>query len=282
MSTKPRIAISLGSSFLGYATHAGFITRLHELGVRPVAVGGSSAGAVASGLYAAGLSTEEIKKVVFAHRFRRSFVRRTPWFTHYIRNTFFESNMGAFKPDGAVEYLKAVIGTKDIESLTAPRYMAAVSDLSTATTHFIQSGSLPHVMIASCCIPTVFAPVKINGMYCYDGGVAHEAPIDPWLDDDGIDLIIMHRVTHTPSAAPKLFPFNMFHLAGKAHETASEQLQEYRVRLAEMHGKKMIVTRTVHSRPVTFSGKEMPNYFATGQAEAERLFESQLRPLLEA
>lgn len=277
---KPRIAISLGSSFLGYATHAGFITRLHELGVRPVAVGGSSSGAVAAGLYAAGLSTEEIKKVVLAHRFRRSFVRRTPWLTHYIRNTFFEPNMAAFKPDGAVDYLKAVIGPRNIETLTAPRYMAAVSDLSTSKTHFIKSGSLPHVMIASCCIPTVFSPVKHEGMLCFDGGVAHEAPIDPWLDEEDIDVIIMHRVTHTESAAPRLFPFNFFYLAGKAHECASEQLQEYRLRLAELHGKKMIVTRTIHSRPVTFSGKEMPNYFAIGQAEAEKLFETQIKPLL--
>lgn len=277
---KKRIAISLGSSFLGFATHAGFMARLHDLGVRPVAIGGSSAGAITSGLYAAGVSSENIRKVVFAHRFRRSFVRRTPWLTHYIRNGFFESNMGAFKTDGAVEYLKAVVGDVDIKDLTAPRYMAAVSNLETCKTHFLTNGPLAHVMIASCCIPTVFSPITLNGMACFDGGVAHEAPIDPWLEEDDIDVIIMHRVTHTPSAAPKLFPFNLFHLASKAHECASEQLQEYRVRLAALHGKKLITARTVHSRPVTFSGKEMPNYYAAGEAEAQNLYDTQLKDLL--
>lgn len=276
---KTRVAISLGSSFLGYATHAGFMNRLHDLGIRPVAVGGSSAGAITAGLYAAGLAPEVIRKAVLDHRFRRSFVRRTPWLTHYIRNTFYEPDMGAFKTDGAVEYLRKLVGERDIESLTQPRYMAAVSNLQTATTHFIQSGPLARIMVASCCIPTVFAPIRHQDMMCYDGGVAHEAPIDPWLEDDGIDVIVMHRVTHTASAAPRVFPFNMFHLAAKAHECASEQLQRYRLKLAEMHGKKVLERRTVHSRPTTFSGREMPNYFAAGEAQAQELFDTELKHL---
>lgn len=279
---KPRIAISLGSSFLGFATHAGFLLRLHELGVRPVAVGGSSSGAITAGLYAAGLAPEAIRKLVLAHGFRRSFVRRTPWLTHYIRNTFFEAHMGAFKTDGAVAYLEAVLGKKDIRSLTAPKFMAAVCDLETCRTHFLQSGPLAQVMVASCCIPTVFSPIPIDGMRCYDGGVAHEAPIDPWLEDEAIDLIIMHRVTHPAGQAPKVFPFNLFHLAAKAHECSSDQLMEYRVRLAEMCGKKMLVTRTVHTRPSTFSGKLMPSYFEAGAAQAQTLYDTELRPLLES
>ena len=279
---KPRIAISLGSSFLGFATHAGFILRLHDLGIRPVVVGGSSAGAITGGLYAAGLPADVIRKTVLDHRFRRSFVRRTPWLTHYIRNTFFETDMGAFKPEGTVQYLQKLLGDRTIESLQNPRYMAAVADLSTATTHFMSSGPLASMMVASCCIPTIFSPIRHGEMMCYDGGVAHEAPIDPWLEDKDIDVIIMHRVTHDEVKPPKLFPFNMFHLAGKAHECASEQLQSYRVKLAELHGKKMLVARTVHSRPTTFSGRAMPSYFTAGEEQAQKLYDEQLRPLLDA
>lgn len=207
-------------------------------------------------------------------------MRYTPWFTHYIRNSFNHRGVGAFVPNGAVAYLKSVLGERDISSLTNPRFMAAVSDLTTSRTHFMKSGPLAEMMIASCCIPGVFAPIQHEGMYCFDGGVAHEAPIDPWFDDDEIDLIIMHRVTHTEGAPPKLFPFNFFHLASKSHECASEQLLDYRLRLAAMHGKKVIVKTTVHSRPVTFSGKEMPNYYAAGEAMAQNLFDSELRDLV--
>jgi NTE family protein len=277
---KPRIAISLGSSFLGYATHAGFMNRLHELGIRPVAVGGSSAGAVASGLYAAGLTPEEIKKVVFAHRFRRSFVRRTPWFTHYIKSTFNERYYGTFKPEGAVQYLESVLKDRQIESLNAPRYMAAVSDLETCRTLFLKSGPLARTMIASCCIPTVFSPLQINGKYYHDGGVAHEVPIDPWLEEDDIDLIVMHRVTHHETPPPRFFPANLLHYASKSHECAGEQLQEYRLRLAAMHGKKVLVATTTHERPVDFSGKRMPHFYAAGEAEAQRFYDAEISPLL--
>lgn len=277
---KHRFAISLGSSFLGYATHAGFLTRLHELGVRPVAVGGSSSGAIAGGLYAAGLAPDVIRKTVLAHRFRRSFVRRTPWFTHYIHNTFNGHAVGAFKTEGAVQYLESVLGQRTIESLTAPRFMAAVSNLETSKTHFMERGPLARTMVASCCIPAVFTPIQFEDMLCFDGGVAHEAPIDPWFEADDIDTIVMHRVNHTAAPAPRLFPFNFMHLASKAHECASEQLLEYRLRLAAMHGKKVIVVTTVHSRPHAFLGKEMPNYFAAGEAQAQNLFETQLRDLM--
>ena len=150
-----RIAITLGASFLGYAAHAGFMARLHELGVRPVRVGGSSAGAITAGLYAAGLPAEKIREIVLSWNFRKSFVSRTPWLMHYVRNTFFESCPAVFKPDAAVDYLESILGDRQIEALRDPTFMAAVSDLETKRAHFLQTGSLARAMVASCCVPTI-------------------------------------------------------------------------------------------------------------------------------
>lgn len=267
---------------MGYATHAGFLARLHELGVRPVAVGGSSAGAVAAGLYAAGLSSEVIRETVCSPHFRRSFVRRTPWWTHYIHNTFNERNIAVFNPEGAAEHLEALLKNRQIEDLTQPSFLAAVSDLDSYRTHFLQKGSLARAMVASCCVPTIFAPLQHQGMTCFDGGIAHEAPIDPWLEDEKVDLILMHRVNHTQSPAPKMFPFNLVHLTARAHTCAGEQLLEYRLRLAELHGKKVLITDTTHERPGLLSSAKMPSFYAAGAEQAERFFNSTLKPLLEA
>jgi NTE family protein len=136
---SPRIAITLGASFLGYATHSGFIARLHELGVRPVCVGGSSAGAVAAGLYASGLSSEKIQEIVTSWAFRMSFVSSTPWIPHYFRNTLTTRHPGFFKIEGAVDYLEKHMGARQIEDLKSPAFMAAVSDLDQKRTHFLQS-----------------------------------------------------------------------------------------------------------------------------------------------
>ena len=275
-----RIAISLGASFLGYATHAGFLARLHELGVRPVAVGGSSAGAVAAGLYASGLPAEKVREVVTSWDLRKSFIRRTPWFTQYIRSTFFDANPGLFKVDAAVTYLESILGDLQIENLRSPAFLAAVSNLETHATHFLQSGSLARAMVASCCVPTVFQPLQHAGMTCYDGGVAHETPMDPWFEDDRVDTIVLHRVSHTGGNAPQMVPFNLINLTASSHACASEQLLSYRLKLAQMHGKKVILITTRHERPALLSGKQMPSFYEAGAATAEKLFASDLRDLM--
>ncbi len=277
-----RIAISLGASFLGYATHAGFLTRLHELGVRPVAVGGSSAGAIAAGLYAAGVDAAKMREVVTSWKLRQSFISQTPWLTHYIRNTFFEGNPGVFKPDAAVTCLESVFGDVQIENLQSPRFLAAVSNLEDRTTHFLQSGSLARAMVASCCVPTVFQPLDHAGMTCFDGGIAHETPIDPWLEDEGVDTIVLHRVIHHGSSSSKVVPLNLINLTARAHACASEQLLAYRLRLAEMHGKRVTIATTTHDRPTLFSGKQMPGFYAAGVAEAQRFFDTELKALITA
>lgn len=270
-----RVAVTLGASFLGYATHSGFLARLHELGVRPVAVGGSSAGAIAAGLYAAGVAHDKIREVVTSWAFRQSFVSRTPWLMHYIRNTFFERHPGLFKPSGAVEYLESILGDLQIEHLKAPRFVAAVSDLDHETTHFLQSGSLARAMVASCCVPTIFQPLPHAGMKCFDGGIAHEVPMDPWFEDDGVDVILIHRIMHSGFTEPRVVPMNLINLTARAHACASEQLMQYRLRLAQLHGKRVIIATTTHERPALFSGRQMPHFYEAGAAEAQRLFETE-------
>ncbi len=279
---KPRIAITLGASFLGYAANAGFLARLHELGVRPVRVGGSSAGAIAAGLYAAGLPADKIREVVLSWGLRLSFVSGTPWFMHYVRNTFCSSYPAVFKPDAAVNYLESILGDRKIEDLHEPTFMAAVCDLDAARTHFMQSGSLARTMVASCCVPTIFSPLKFVGMNCFDGGVVHEAPFDPWLEDDEIDTIIMHRVAHTEQSYPRFLPFNLFKITAQAHACASEQLLQYRLRLAAILGKKVLITQTTHDRPALFSGNRMPDFYEAGVQQAQRFFDQELKAIMEA
>ena len=268
---QSKLAISLGASFLGYATHSGFLSKLHELGVHPVAVGGSSAGAIAAGLHASGMSQERIRQAVTSWELRSSFVKHTPWLTQYLRCTFAERKPGLFKPDDAVTYLESLFGDLCIERLSSPRFMAAVSDLDSHQTHFLQTGSLARAMVASCCVPTIFQPLNHAGMACFDGGVAHETPIDPWLEDPEVETILLHRVSHHGDKSPSVVPFNLIQLTANAHACASEQLFQYRLKLARLHGKRVIVAETTHERPALFSGSQMPSFYEAGRATAARL-----------
>jgi predicted acylesterase/phospholipase RssA len=280
LKPSPRIAISLGASFLGYATHAGFLARLHSLGVRPVSVGGSSAGALAAGLYAAGLDAKTIRETVLSWRLRRSFVNRTPVFSHYFKATFNSVHVSAADPRGAVKLLDTIVGGRRIEDLRSPTYLAAVTDLEGGRAHFLREGSLAKAMVASCCMPTFLSPLKDGDIEYFDGGIAHETPVDPWFEQPDVDVIIIHRISH-PTAKPiKFFPLNIFNTPGRVLSCAGEQLLEYRKRLAAFHGKKLIISHTFHERPRMFSGSRMPSYYAIGEEQAQKLYDETLQSLL--
>ena len=277
----PRIAISLGASFLGYATHAGFMARLHELGVRPVKVAGASAGAIAAGLYASGLPQERIKEEVLRLWLRLSFIHGTTWFIHQLRSFFWSQNPSFFNPRAAVIHMKSVVGEKRIEDLSQPKLSIALTRLDTHKPVLAVSGSLAEAMITSCCVPVLFAPLEFNGALCVDGGVSNEVPVDQWFEDDEVDLIIAHRISSTPTPRPSRFPENIIGVSGDAHETTSQQLMRYRMALAEKMGKKIILVDTVHTRP-SMVGRDLSAFYQTGVEQAQVFYDSTLRSLLTA
>ena len=279
---KPRIAISLGASFLGYVTHAGFMARLHELGVRPVKVAGASAGAIAAGLYASGLPQERIKAEVLRLWLRLSFVHGTTWFLHQLRSFFWSRHPSFFNPRAAVEHLRSIVGDVQIETLSQPALSIALTRLDTHEPILAQRGSLAQAMVNSCCVPVLFAPLEYEGALCVDGGVANEVPVDQWFDDDEVDLIIAHRISSPDPARARSFPSNVIGISGDAHETTSRQLMHYRQALANVKGKRLLLVDTVHARPSMVFGHDMSGFYATGVAQAQQFYDSTLRPLLDA
>lgn len=276
MSAPPRIAISLGASFMGYATHAGFMARLHALGVRPVAVGGSSAGAITAGLYAAGLEQEAIRQAVLSPRLYLSFAWRTKWFWHQFINSLIDRHPGFFDPRGAIAHFESVVGTRSVESLSNPQLLIALSDLSKHETLFVRSGSLATAMAASACVPMLFTPLAFEGRMCTDGGVSHESPVDPWFTDEGIDHIIIHRIIQPPKKPPVMPLHRLMATVAATHESMNRQILNDRIELARLHGKKLTIITTSHARPSPLFPARLKELYELGDATAQQFFDTQL------
>lgn len=276
----PRIAISLGASFMGYATHAGFMARLHALGVRPVAIAGSSAGAITAGLYAAGLEQEAIRAAVLSKRLFLSFASRTKWVWHQFIDVFNHAHPGFLDAHGAIAHFESLVGTRTMESLTNPRVMIAMSDLHKEETCFATSGPLATAMAASACVPMLFSPIQFNGRSCTDGGVAHEMPVDPWFTDDEVDHIILHRIVQPRGKPPLFLPGRLIATIAASHETMGRQILADRLRLAALHGKKITLIDTVHPRPSPLFPSRLEKGYALGEATAQRLFDETISTLL--
>lgn len=63
---------------------------------------------------------------------------------------------------------------------------------------------------------------------------------------------------------------------------SGEQLLQYQLRLAAMHGKKVLITETKHDRAALFSGKQMPDFYDAGQEQAQRFYDTVLKSLIQA
>lgn len=133
------------------------------MGVRPNAIAGVSAGSVVSVLYASGMRPIDILKVFADAKF----------------SDFAEWGMpreGFFSMDGFKDFLRRNLGEyRDISELPLPTQVCATDLLANKPVSF-DRGDIADRVAASCSIPIVFKPVKIDGVTYVDGGVVANLP----------------------------------------------------------------------------------------------------------
>lgn len=153
-----------GGGARGFA-HLGVLKLLEELHIKPYAIAGTSAGAIAGALYAAGKSPEEILELM-------------------KNNIFFGwSNIawrkkGFFSMQVLEKLLKDIIGKNDFAELQTKLFVAA-TDLIKGESVIFSKGTLFEAVIASASVPIVFEPVKSGGRLLVDGGILNNFPIEP-------------------------------------------------------------------------------------------------------
>ncbi len=159
-----RLGIALsGGGARGFA-HIRVLRVLTEAGWRPEIVTGTSAGGIVGGLFAAGLSPQEIETLA----------RRIGW-RMFMR----------LDPDGNAlvgterwaRFLRDAVGDVRIEELPI-RFVAVAVDLDTGEEVWIDRGPLVEAMLATSAFPGVFPPVRWEGRRLVDGGVLNPLPVD--------------------------------------------------------------------------------------------------------
>lgn len=169
---KVGIALS-GGGARGFA-HAGALQALEEAGIKPDVIAGVSAGSIVSALYASGLTPEKILNIFDGVKFNDLCELSVP-------------KDGFFKLDRFKRFLRKYLSAELIEDLSLPTYICA-TDLDNGVSVAFDSGNITNAIVASCSIPIVFKPVKINGNYYVDGGVLHNLPA--WAIRDKCQLLI--------------------------------------------------------------------------------------------
>lgn len=163
-----------GGGARGFA-HAGALMAIEEAGLNPDIVAGVSAGSVIAVLYAAG-----VRPLQMAELFARTGFR-----------DFAELNLGSGGIFGIERFmnfiLRATGGIRRLEDLPIPAIICA-TDLDHGKSVAFTRGEIGPRVMASCSIPIVFKPVRIDGVQYVDGGVLRNHPA--WALRDKCDVLI--------------------------------------------------------------------------------------------
>jgi NTE family protein len=187
--------------------HIGVLKALHELGIAPGVVAGTSAGAIAGAFYCDGKHPDEIHDI-----FRKNDVNGSINLMNLVK--------GFLKHDNLKRVLDKYLSAKNFSELKYPLFVNA-ADYTTAKEIVFSEGTIADKIIASATIPVIFEPVQINGIPYVDGGIAnnlpaqairpfcevligvHVNPVNPWTQNSGflenldraLNMAILHTIT---------------------------------------------------------------------------------------
>lgn len=140
----------------------GVLKALHEHGIKPTIISGTSMGAVVGVLYAAGYSPGGIKKILIEETFSRM-------------TGFSWRRTGLYKLEKMKLALGKYLTEDDFSALKKPFYLG-LSNLNDATREVKNSGPLFDYLIASCSVPGIFAPIVLDEVNYVDGGLICNLP----------------------------------------------------------------------------------------------------------
>ncbi len=253
-SPIPGLAVALSSSFFGFYAHNAFMAALHEAGIFPAQVAGTSAGALSAVLCGAGLQGSELEQFVMQPRMRSCFWDwAAPLRLPGVASCLYSS--GILSGNNAVAFLRERLKGAKLEDFQNPRVQVALTNLTQRQSVMIHQGDAAEWVIASCSIPGLFCNRVINGERWCDGGVANDTPFTHWLDDDTVDTILIHRIEHSAGTEMVMKWPTLASGMAASHDTSTKTLMALRRKEAERSGKRIIELVTTTAHPGLLPGK---------------------------
>ncbi len=188
---RPRIGLVLGGGGARGASHIGVLQELERMQVPIDAIVGTSMGAIVGGLYASGVSVEELEQIVATldwakamsdqpQRRDLSFRRKQDEQELPINFEIGYRDGDLQLPPGAIQghNLELVLRkltihasqVTDFDELPVP-FRAVASDLVSGDAYVMAGGDLALAIRASMSVPGLLAPIRVDNHLLADGGL---------------------------------------------------------------------------------------------------------------
>jgi NTE family protein len=210
--TKPfRIGVALGGGGARGLAHLGVLSVLEREGIAIDLIAGTSMGALVAGVYAwspkCTLVIERFRRYLESKEFKRSnpeFLHvhspeePAPYegifqrFTTFIKKGIFYSQSltkrAPISEETFAQNINFLLDDVEIQQAKIPLAVIAL-DLNSAEEVVLRKGSLRKAVSASCAIPGILPPVRMDDRELVDGGWVDRVPVRP-LKTMGADLVI--------------------------------------------------------------------------------------------
>lgn len=174
-----KLGLVLGSSGARGVSYIGFLKAMQEAGIKADFVSGSSMGSIIGACYCCGMTAEEMEKEVSTLKFSSLIdLSLAP-----VKNSAF------LRSNKLNKKISSYFGGKTLSDLKIPFRAVAVDVISGNVYTFTDTDDLTQAVVASCTMPSVFKPVKKDGMLLIDGGVKCRLPITQ-VRDLGAEVVV--------------------------------------------------------------------------------------------
>lgn len=195
---RPKIGLALGGGGALGISHVGVIRAMEEMRIPVDFIAGTSMGAIVGGMYASGMSPDEMERAlvemnwwdVMKDKTAREDMqyRRKRDDARYlmdlelglkgIRLIFPHGLASGQKFNNVMQSMTVnAAGISDFDRLNIP-FHATGTDIRTGELVTLTHGNLATAMRASMAVPGAFTPVTIDGRLLIDGGIVDNLPVD--------------------------------------------------------------------------------------------------------
>lgn len=206
---RPRVGLVLSGGGARGLAHVGVLKVLEREGIAIDAIAGTSMGAIIGGLYASGMSAQQLETALLKVQWERVFAARVerPYLSQRRKEEDFDISsiielgirdgelrlpLGAISGRGLESLLRhytlRVSQVGHFDALPIP-FRAVATDMESGQPVVMADGDLALAMRSSMSVPGVFAPTEKEGRILGDGGLVNNLPVDV-ARAMGVDVVI--------------------------------------------------------------------------------------------
>ncbi|WP_172379981.1 patatin-like phospholipase family protein [Vibrio sp. Vb339] len=281
---RPTVAVVLAGGGAKGAAHIGVLKALEEMQIPVDYITGTSMGSYVGGLYATGMSADEIESFIYTVDWNRGYRDRVNRSDRRVRDKEYEdryqlntdlglgwgeikARKGVVQGQNMLRILRETTGNlssfDSFDHLAIP-YRSVATDIIELEEVVIDHGHLVDAMMASMSVPGALPPYELDGRMLVDGGVTNNMPVD-LARAMGADIVIAVDISTNYKGKDDFTNF----LA------AADQLSNYLVQRSTQEQAETLTDDDVFLRPdvgemETTEFDKMPSAFLAGYESAKQ------------